>query len=196
MDFRTIVKISILVSVICSQSFTMLKAQSNKEVQRIDKIYKKVKQEMKLSIDEDAYLNEDKTLFCNTIEENSNNKTWYNLGVYYFKTQYWYDGIPGFAEEKENPKECLKIVISDGSQGFSDYHSEYLYDNGKLIFARLTNEEEADENTISNELKVYFSNGKPIKKIGKAEHFMSEEAIINSSKTYMTRFLQQLEYYE
>lgn len=190
-------KTKIIIAMLSGMFFITLNAQSNKDIKRIDKIYSEVKKGIELSLKEDAYLHESSTFFCNTMEENVYNKTWYVIGIHNFKTQYWYDGIPKFDEDKEKPEECLKIVISKGSHRYFNYYSEYLYDNdGKLILAYLTREKDDDENTITNKLKVYFKNGKPIKKIGDAKHFMSDENIIYSSKNYMKKFVQQLEAYE
>lgn len=180
-----IVKTSILISLICSLSFTILNAQSKHDIQHIRKVYQQAKEQIAFSIKNKFEGN----LYCNTLEENVNNSSWRAVGTYNKKSQFWYNKDPSFSESLgENPKACLQMVTEKAKISDRMYYKEYLFENGQLVFIYI---KYPSENLIkSEELRLYFKNEKLIKQLGKPNIYSGDiESLMVEAKLKMKLFL-------
>lgn len=172
----------LLLLLFCTQ---VLQAQENKAIQRSNRIYSETQSDIK----DCKILDFEDPLYCNKIVKNKYN----NATLAQTKIALWYWDAPYIYEDEDEdevdstlPKDCLTLVTENKQVGKKEYHTELLYDKGKLIFAY----HKVKINTTNYELKLYFENEKIIKKIGKTnKNTYTEKQIIQLSKKYLKRFL-------
>ena len=138
----------------------------NADIEHIRKVYYKAVDDIKKSREE-GY---EGSLYCNTQETNKYGKSWRAVGNYNEKVEFWYDDDPGHHEE--NPAEVLYMVIVTGESAAYGYYKEFVFENGKLIFAfeKYRNEEEPDE------LRYYYKNEELIKRVVNKDELENDES--------------------
>ena len=81
-------------------------------------------------------------IYCNRITENVHSASWRAVGLYKKTFEFWYDDEPGMACEDLGGNEAchLQFITEDAQTGYGAWHSEYLYQDGVLVFAFLAHE--------------------------------------------------------
>ena len=89
---------------------------------------------------------------------NSNNGSWRGSGNYSNKVTFWYKDQPGFDEEKGKSAYSILVKIEiETIVAASRYVSEFLYDEGKLVFHYSTS---SYATVPKDEYRYYFRDGK------------------------------------
>lgn len=132
-------------------------AQTPPEIQKIRDHYNSVQEQI-----HHAELNPgESNFYLNELKENVHNGSWRAIGYYNRTLKFWYDDIPGYicAEEIEEfggDDAChLQFIVEEVHNGVGGWHAEYLFDNGVLMFAFLTDE--------MGERRYYWKDGKMIR---------------------------------
>ncbi len=124
-------------------------------------------------------------LYSNELVINSNNGSWRAVGNYSNKIVFWYTDQPGFQEEQN--KSELSVLIKteiNTTASVGQYHEEYLYDDGKLVFYYKTSSY-GDE--PKQEWRYYFVEGKLFR------YQENQELIKDFSKSGATDVLKKSE---
>lgn len=98
------------------------------------------------------------TFHSNRLAINHNKNAWPGVGQYQRVTTFWYDREPSIARLQDEPLAIglLKVVVTSQVSAVKSYQ-EYLYEQGRLVFAFLRDEE--------GETRVYYSAQKPVRLI-------------------------------
>ena len=109
----------------------------NEAIKNIRERYQKATSAIKL-----AESGEQSGLYCNTIEENKYNGSWRAVGLYNIKTEFWYDDQPGMLCEEEGKGEAchLQFIKNTAQVSAGGWYTEYLFQDGKLLFVFMETE--------------------------------------------------------
>ncbi len=174
-------KISIVIISILFAALNM-QAQENADIQKIKSRYQEIKKAI-------AFSKKNKfegSVYCDVLERNVNHASWPALGNFFLREELWYSEQPDFLD---NPKSGLVMVIAKGEQSVEKYYSEYLFDNGKLVFVYYKNN--------TDELRYYFKNNNLINQLGNASnnvYTITPRAALQNADIYLHQYLATFYY--
>ena len=130
----------------------LLSAQSE-DIQSIRSHYQEVQKKIKEAKDPEN----PGGLYCNTIKENVFSGSWRATGQYKKEVEFWYDDVPGFVcEEFGGDEAChLQFITMEEAYGYGGWATEFLFENGKLVFCYMINE--------AGPQRYYWKDGKLIR---------------------------------
>lgn len=144
------------------------------DIKYIQDLYKQVKEGIEFSV-KNGYRG---SLYCNTLSENVYGKSYPAVGIFRRTLNLWYDG-EALSEEMDQISNHLQMIIERTECASHTYYAEYLFDDGKLIFAYCKGD---------LEVRYYFKNNRLIKQIGHPGDFgeaYTQEDVCNNAKMYL-----------
>ncbi len=168
-----------LTAVIIILTLITLQAQNISDIQEIRELYKQAKKDIAQSENKQG----NSKLYCNRLIENVNNASWSAVGTYHYDIHYWYNDNPlNRIKIGAPPHYCLQMVTINAKVSAREFYLEYLYSGEHICFAFYKSKTE--------EVRLYFKDGKLIKQVGKFDKYTTDaEEIVKHSVTCMNTFL-------
>ncbi|MCX6565046.1 MAG: hypothetical protein NTW38_01245 [Candidatus Aminicenantes bacterium] len=161
----------------------------SEQIAQIRELYAQIQDRISIAVKE-AEGGSPPEFYSTEIFVNRHNGSWRASGTYSKKTVFWYTDQPEFAREEPGGElSVLAKIEIDEIVAVRAYHREYLFDQGKLVFAFIKN---PSETGTTEEFRYYFSDGALIR-------YMEGQRIVESNpgtaaleaevKTLQTQFL-------
>ena len=129
------------------------------DIQHIRSVYQDIAEQI-----EACTSPEDCSLYKNTLVMNEMGASWRAVGNFSKTISFWYDDDPFNCDDCEDRgAEVLRKVTIEEVSGMAEYYSEYLYENGQLIFYFSRYEEEELRLYFNDEQLIRYMEGQDIK---------------------------------